>query len=241
MSEKLVAQLKSFDSKRAIKAKRKTGLIPVNLYGPGIENSHSYYMNEIDLNRAIKSGKKIHEITSEIGDFNVVMKEVQRHPVSWKLVHVDLLSLAQGMKVTVTVPVRYEGVPFGVKNMGGVFIINSRDIRIEALAEHIPNEIIVDVEQLKLKDTIHASDIVRENIKVVSPGGMLLSRVGITRAAVSAGAEVAEVAPVAAAPAAAQPKAAPGAGGASKSAPAAVAKPAPPAATVKPSAKPARK
>jgi large subunit ribosomal protein L25 len=221
MSEKLVAQLKSVDSKRAIKAKRKTGLIPVNLYGPGIENSHAYYVNEIDLNRAIKSGNKIHEITSAVGDFKVVMKEIQRNPVSWKLLHVDLLSLAPGKKVTVTVPVRYEGLPFGVKNMGGVFIINSRTITIEALAEYIPNEIVVDVEPLKLKDTIHASDIVRENIKVVSPAGMLLSRVGITRAAVSAGSEVAEAAPVAAAPAAAQPKAAPGAGGAAKAAPAA--------------------
>ncbi len=186
MSEKLQAQIKEKDSKRAINAKRKQGLIPVNLYGPGIENSHSYYVNEIDLNRAIKSGKKIHEITSEIGDFKVVFREVQRHPVTWKLLHIDMLSLAPGMKVTVRVPVRYEGVPFGVKNMGGVLIINSRDIMIEALAEHIPNEIIIDVSPMKLKDTIHASDVIRENIKVASHGEMLLCRVGITRAAVSA-------------------------------------------------------
>ncbi|HQO09710.1 MAG TPA: 50S ribosomal protein L25 [Clostridiales bacterium] len=207
MSEKLVAQLKSVDSKRVIKAKRKTGLIPVNLYGPGIENSHSYYVNEIDLNRAIKSGKKIHEITSEIGDFKVVLKEVQRHPVSWKLVHVDMLSLAPGKKVTVKIPLRFEGIPFGVKNMGGVLIENSREIEVEAMAEFIPNEIKIDVSPLKLKDTIHARDIKMDNIRIASPADMLLARVGITRAAVSdaggsAGAELAahvEGAPAAAA------------------------------------------
>lgn len=187
MSEKLVAQPKGNDSKRAIHAKRKEGLIPVNLYGPGIEKNHAYYMDEISLNRAVKSGKKIHDISTDIGDFQVVFKEIQRHPVSWNLSHVDLLSLAPGKKVTLKVPVRYHGIPFGVKNMGGVFIINSRDIEIEALAEHIPNEINVDITELKLKDTIHASDIVRDNIRIVSPAGMLLARVGITRAAVSAG------------------------------------------------------
>jgi len=186
MSEKLQAQIKERDSKKAINAKRKQGMIPVNLYGPGIENSHSYYMNEIDLNRAIKSGHKVHEITSDIGDFKVVFREIQRHPVTWKLLHIDMLSLAPGMKVTVRVPVRYEGVPFGVKNMGGVLIINSRDIMIEALAEHIPNEIILDVSPMKLKDTIHASDVIRENMRVASNGDMLLCRIGITRAAVSA-------------------------------------------------------
>jgi large subunit ribosomal protein L25 len=239
MSEKLVAQLKSVDSKRVIKAKRKTGLIPVNLYGPGIKNSHSYYMNEIDLNRAVKSGKKIHEITSEVGDFKVVMKEIQRHPVSWKLVHVDLLSLAPGMKVTVKIPVRYHGIPFGVKNMGGVLIENSREVEIEALAEFVPNEIIIDVEPLKLRDTIHVSDVKRENIKFVSPADMLLARVGITRAAVSdaggaAGADVkaAEGGGAAPVPAAA---AKPG----DKAAPAA--KPADDKGAAKPAAKPAAK
>jgi large subunit ribosomal protein L25 len=214
MSEKLVAQSKSNDGKLAVNAKRKKGLIPVNLYGPGIENSHSYYIDELALNRAIKSGKKIHEITSDVGDFKIVMKEVQRHPVTWRLVHVDMLSLKPGMKVTVTVPLRFEGLPYGVKNMGGVFIINSRDITIEALAEHIPNEITIDVSPLKLKDTIHASDIKRENIKVISHGEMLLARVGITRAAVSA----AEAAPTTAA---AAPAAAPAAGAKPAAAPAA--------------------
>ena len=70
--------------------------------------------------------------------------------------------------------------------MGGVLIINSRDIMIEALAEHIPNEIVLDVSPLKLKDTIHASDVIRENMRVASHPEMLLCRVGITRAAVSA-------------------------------------------------------
>ncbi|MFO7810554.1 MAG: 50S ribosomal protein L25 [Candidatus Delongbacteria bacterium] len=187
MLEKIIAQPKGKDSKKAIKAKRNSGMIPVNLYGPGVETSHSYYMDEIILNKAIKSGKKIHEINTDIGDFSVVFKEIQRHPVTWKLTHVDLLSLAPGKKVTLKVPVRYNGIPYGVKNMGGVFIINSRELEIEALAEHIPNEINVDISPLKLHDTVHASDIVRENIKVISSGDMLLGRVGITRAAVSAG------------------------------------------------------
>jgi large subunit ribosomal protein L25 len=228
MSEKLVAQSKGNDGKLAVNAKRKKGFIPVNLYGPGIENSHSYYIDELALNRAIKSGKKIHEITSDVGDFKIVMKEVQRHPVTWKLVHVDMLSLKPGMRVTVTVPLRFEGVPYGVKNMGGVFIINSRDITVEAMAEYIPNEITLDVSPLKLKDTIHASDVKRENIKVVSPAEMLLARVGITRAAVSAA--EATTTPAAAAPA-------PAAGGAAKPAAAAPAAAAAKPAAAKPAAK----
>ncbi len=187
MLEKIEVKPKGNDSKCVIRSKRKSGLIPVNLYGPGVGKNCSYYIDELVLNRAVKSGKKVHPITTDSGDFNVVFKEIQRHPVSWKLTHVDLLSLAPGVKVVIKVPVKYHGVPFGVKNMGGVFIINAREIEIEALPEHIPDAIEIDISPLKIKDNIHASDIERENIRVVSPPGMLLSRVGITRAAVSAG------------------------------------------------------
>lgn len=186
MLEKIEVKTKGNDSKCVIRSKRKKGLIPVNLYGPGIKENGSYYIDELVLNKAVKSGKKVHPVVTESGDFNVVFKEIQRHPVSWKLVHVDLLTLAPGVKVVIKVPVRYRGVPFGVKNMGGVFIINAREVEIEALPEHIPDEIEIDISPMKVKDTIHASDIERENIRIVSPPGMLLSRVGITRAAVSA-------------------------------------------------------
>jgi len=81
---------------------------------------------------------------------------------------------------------RFEGVPFGVKNMGGVLVLNTRSIAISCLPADIPNEIVLDVSPLKMNETFHARDIKLEKIEVVTRPVELLCRVVVTRAALAA-------------------------------------------------------
>ncbi|MBN2789103.1 MAG: 50S ribosomal protein L25 [Candidatus Delongbacteria bacterium] len=186
---KLIGLVRKVTGKVELKNERKKGLIPANLYGPEIKENKTFFLNEKELNKAIKSGKKVHTLEIDGEDHMVILREVQRHPVTWALVHADVVGLTPGKETKLQIPLRYEGVAEGVKNQGGVLIINSRYLMISALPKNVPDEIVIDVTGLKLTHTVHASDVVRENVTVVSPGSMLLCGVSLTRAAVAAGEE----------------------------------------------------
>lgn len=186
---KLIGLARETTSKIELKNQRKKGLIPANLYGPEIEENKTFFLNEKELNKAIKSGKKVHTLEFEGVEHMVILREVQRHPVTWALVHADIVGLTPGVETNLQIPLKYVGIAEGVKNQGGVLIINARYLTIAALPKNVPDEIVIDVTELALTHTVHASDVERENVTVVSPGSMLLCSVNITRAAVAAGEE----------------------------------------------------
>lgn len=175
---------REFAAGETLSSKRKAGLVPANFYGFNVQNQ-SFFVDEMELLKAVKAGAKVITLDTEDGLKKCVIRELQRHPVTWKIRHVDMFALTSGREVELKVPVRYSGVSFGVKNMGGVLIMNSRSLRISCLPEFIPNEIVVDVSPMKLKDTVHASDINMDNVRVLSAKSTLLCRVAPTRASLS--------------------------------------------------------
>ncbi len=186
MSEiRLKASKRELVSKNEIKKMRKLGKIPANYYAKGIDNI-IYVVEEKELMAALKAEGKVITLETEDGDKKAVVREVQKHPVSWKLLHVDFLGLIEDEPVKLRVPLSFDGVPYGVKNMGGVLIIDTRSIEISCLPKDIPARISVDVSPLKLKQTVHARDLKFDNITIESRPEVLLCRVGVTRAAVSA-------------------------------------------------------
>ncbi len=185
MEIRLKASKRALVSKNEIKKMRKEGKIPANYYAKGIDNS-VYVLEEKDLLVALKSGNKVLTLETEDGDKKVIVREVQRHPVSWKLLHVDFLGLIEDKPVKLKVPLSFDGVPFGVKNMGGVLIVNTRTVDISCLPKDIPNKISIDVSPLKVKQTVHARDLQFDNLKIESNPEVLLCRVGVTRAAIAA-------------------------------------------------------
>ena len=185
------SEVKENSDKILLKEKKKKGFIPANLYGAGFDNI-SLFVDSKEMKKAIKSGKKVFSLETASGSYDVITKEVQRHPISWDLLHVDFLKLSDDKKVTIKIPLRYEGVAFGVKNMGGVLLLNSRVVEVSCLPKHILEEIVVDVTALKLNDTIHAGDLKLENITDISYPSELLCKVGITRSAMSEGGSAGE-------------------------------------------------
>ena len=186
---KLIGLVKEKSGKIELKHQRKNGFIPANLYGPELEENKTFFLKEKELNKAIMSGKKVHTLEFDGVEHMVVFREVQRHPVTWDLVHLDIVGLTPGKETRLNIPVRYEGVPEGVREQGGVLVINSRYLQVEALPKNVPDEIVVDVTELRLNHAVHASDIQRDNIMIVSPDSQVLCGCSITRAAVAAGEE----------------------------------------------------
>lgn len=97
-----------------------------------------------------------------------VIKDVQFDPVTDKVVHFDLLGLTKGEKFQLEVPIQYTGSPVGVKE-GGVLQTFLHKLDIECLPTDIPEHIQLSIQDLKIGDAIHVSDLNIEKITVLNP------------------------------------------------------------------------
>jgi large subunit ribosomal protein L25 len=88
-----------------------------------------------------------------------MIRELQRHPVSRKPVHIDFVRVLMDVKITVSVPIEIVGIASGVKNEGGILDLVTREIEIECLPANIPAHIAVDVTHLAIGDAIRISEL----------------------------------------------------------------------------------
>jgi large subunit ribosomal protein L25 len=88
-----------------------------------------------------------------------LVQEVQHHPLSGKVIHVDFHEIAENEKVTVNVPVESVGEAAGVKTEGGVLEHVLFNVKLRGLPKDLPEELIVDVSALKLGESIHLGEL----------------------------------------------------------------------------------
>jgi large subunit ribosomal protein L25 len=156
--ETVIVPLRTKTGKAAAKALRKSGMIPAVVYGenePTVSIAVSpkvvakIIASESGLNSVIYMQREGTDIKR-----HVIIKDVQRHAVTGRLQHVDFLRVDPNHKIRVKVPVRLIGVPYGVKTQGGMLDFVHREIEIECLPSIIPAHIDVNVEALKIGDSI---------------------------------------------------------------------------------------
>lgn len=102
-----------------------------------------------------------------------LVQEVQHHPLSGKLLHVDLHEVAENEKVTITVPVEPSGEAEGVKTSGGVLEHVLFKLKVRALPKDLPEAIIVDVTSLNIGQSIHIKDIKPpQGVEIIGDGNI---------------------------------------------------------------------
>ena len=209
---------------------RNNSMVPGIIYG-SIENANvSVHVNDILKynSRAYENALlNLKSTDSKINGKIALIKSVQVNPLSRRPEHVDFFALDMSKTVRVSIEISIEGKAIGLAE-GGLLNIVTRQVEIECLPTAIPESIKVDVTNLGLGDSIHASDL------TVPEGVKLISRPELTIAAVVIQEEEAVVTPVAAA--AATPAAGAPAAAAAGAKPAAGAKAAAPPAAAKPAA-----
>ena len=167
--------------KKAAKAVRREGMVPCVLCGNGETVNFTIDPREI---KALIYTPNSYIVEFKFGEKveKAVMREVQWHPVREELLHVEFFRIADGKPVSVAVPVRLTGNAEGVK-VGGKLVLSARKVTVSALAEHLPDEIVVDVTTLGLGKTIFVGDLNMENLKFVTPATTAVCAVRMTRAA----------------------------------------------------------
>ena len=167
--------------KKAAKAVRREGLVPCVLCGNGETVSFTIDPREI---KALIYTPNSYIVEFHFGEKKEigVMREVQFHPVREQILHIDFYRVQEGKPVAIDVPVRLTGNAEGVK-VGGKLVLSARKVTVSALAENLPDEIVVDVTTLGLGKTIFVGDLAVENLKFVTPATTAVCAVRMTRAA----------------------------------------------------------
>ncbi len=158
----LEAQIRSKHGKSEAKSLRREGFIPAVVYASGKESQslklnrrdflhliHQYHLESSVINLKIKGQRSR----------SVLVKDLQYDPVKEEVIHIDFQEISLTSKIKVNVRVVAKGEPVGVKQDGGTLNHLLWELEIECLPTQIPEEIPVDVSQLKIGDAIHVRDI----------------------------------------------------------------------------------
>jgi ribosomal protein L25, Ctc-form len=177
----LSGTVRNVGNKAVIKAFRKEGLVPCNLYGQRVENA-LFTITEKDLKALICTpAAHIVDLTLDNGmKYTAIVHELQFHPVKDNCLHVDFLAVNEEKPIAISVPVAVSGHPVGVQK-GGKFVLNCRALRISALMANLPDQLDIDVTDLDIEKRIVAGDLKFENINIISPKSTIICSVKATR------------------------------------------------------------
>lgn len=177
----LKGQIREVGNKAVIKAFRKQGLVPCNLYGSGVENV-LFTVSAKDLKAVTDTPVAyIIDLVLDNGKTQTaILHEAQWHPVTDTCLHVDFLAVNEQKPITINVPIVITGHSVGVQQ-GGKLYQRERSIRISAMMNNLPDSVTVDITSLGVDKKIKASDVKVENAVVVSDKDMIICGVKATR------------------------------------------------------------
>ena len=164
------------------RALRNQGNVPCVLYGG--EKQVTFYAHENDFRKLVYT-KDTFVVELDInGDvINAVMQDIQFHPVSDKILHIDFLQVFDDKPVTVSLPVNLVGISKGVKN-GGNLLFRRPKIITKGLVSNLPDAININIEDLAIGMFIYIKDINIEGCEFLAPPNSVVVGVKTARTAI---------------------------------------------------------
>ena len=182
-SASLSGSLRENVGKKDAVSLRNSGQIPGVLYGDG--NQTHFSVDEIKLSKLVIN-PDVFAIDLDIDGTvaKCIIQEVQFHPVTDRIVHIDLLKIIEGKPVKVNIPLRSEGTALGVI-AGGRMETLFRRVPVQGLFENLPDAINADVSALNIGDNLRVSDLNIEGCNILLNESVLLFACKRTRVAMS--------------------------------------------------------
>lgn len=181
-------QKRTGSGKKSSKEARKQGLIPCNIYGikkgeNGLPEAESFVASFSELRKAIYT-PNVYVVNLNIDgvEKKAIVKELQFHPVSDALLHVDFLEITEDKPVTVGIPVKLNGLAAGVRS-GGRLALSIRQIKVTAPYTRIPEVLEVDVTALELGKSIKVGQLQFEGLEFATSKEVIVCSVQMTRQA----------------------------------------------------------
>ena len=190
-------QKRATTGKKATKELRKEGLVPCNLYGEkkaenGLPEALSFAIPAAQLRMAVYTPYVyVVNLTIDGEAHKAVIKELQFHPTTDALMHVDFYEVSETKPITIGIPVKLVGHAQGVRD-GGRLNQAERKLNVTAPYKQIPEELEIDVTELKLGKAIKVAELSFEGLEIATPAQVVVCSVKATRASRSAAAQAAE-------------------------------------------------
>lgn len=180
----LQGQLRSAIGKTESKLTRVSGSIPCVLYG-GKENVH-FSVNSIAFSKVyITPVVFIVHLIIDGKTYKAIVKNIQFHPVSDKVLHVDFYEIEDAKPFSIKLPVNITGVSEGVKQ-GGKLQMKMRKIKVNGLLKNMPEKIDIDITKLGIGQSIKMETLQLSNLVIEEPKSAVVCSVNLTRSAARA-------------------------------------------------------
>lgn len=177
--------------KKGSKALRKQELVPCVLYGNKVENLNFVVVDK-ELKGLIYSPfSYIVEVSIDGKIHKCILKDIQFHPVSDRILHIDFMNVDDDKPIAIDVPVKITGHSEGVKQ-GGKLQVLSRKLKVSALLNDLPDELPIDITSLQLGKSICVGDLEFDKFDILTPKSNIICSVKVTRAAMGAAAAAEE-------------------------------------------------
>lgn len=176
----LSAEVREDKGKKLAKQLRKQGLVPAVIYGDGKEATMLTVKSSALRNLLFTPDIYVVELTVNDAIRYCIVQDVQFHPVTDNILHIDFLEVRRDKPIIIDVPVKLVGHSVGVR-AGGNLHLDMRKIRVKALYEYIPEHLEIDITKLELGKAIQVGDLSFDNLELLNPNNAVVCAVRVTR------------------------------------------------------------
>jgi len=176
--------------KVATKALRNAGMVPCVIYGG---NQPIHFAAEEKAFKGLVYTPNAHTVAIELGkdSYNAVLQDIQFHPISDGILHIDFFQLSEDKEIIMEVPVNIIGTSPGVL-LGGVLNLNQRRLKVKALPKNLPDFVEANISELQMGNKLYVTKLPTKNFKLMHPDNTVVCQVKISRAAMKAAQEAAK-------------------------------------------------
>ncbi|MBN8566423.1 MAG: 50S ribosomal protein L25/general stress protein Ctc [Flavobacteriales bacterium] len=177
--------------KKSTKALRDAGMVPCVIYGG---NQPVHFAAEEKAFKGLVYTPNAHTVVIELNSgkkADVILQDIQFHPVSDKILHIDFYALKDDKEIMMEIPVKITGTSPGVLG-GGVLRLNQRRLKVKALPKNLPDYVEANISELEMGNKLYVTKIETNNFKLMHPDNTVVCQVRISRAAMKAAQEAAK-------------------------------------------------
>ena len=167
--------------KKSSKELRKANNVPCVIYG-GKENIHFYTHENNFKNLVYTPDAHLVNLNIEGKELNVVLKDIQFHPVSDKIIHVDFTEVGVNKPLIIGIPIKVTGDSVGIK-AGGKLRIRRRTLLVKGFANDIPEFLPIDITEVKIHQSIKVGELSFDKIELLDPKKSMVLAVATSRVA----------------------------------------------------------
>ena len=178
--------------KAATRTLRDAGMVPCVVYGGG---QPVHFSAEDKAFSKLVYTPNAHTVVIELGSTKIeaILQDIQFHPLTDKILHIDFYQLSADKEVMMEVPVKIVGNSKGVQ-AGGVLRLNQRKLKVKAIPANLPDFVEADITNLEMGNKLYVTALKADNFKLMHPDNTVVCQVRISRAAMKAAQEAAKAA-----------------------------------------------